>query len=64
MDKELEESLELLELFFDHNKAKIYEWLTSPIPLLGDLRPIDMINSGNGKKLLRFIKLAKQENGW
>lgn len=45
----------LLRDFFE-DEEKIYIWLTTNNPLLGNVKPLDMIHNGRGKKLLLFIQ--------
>lgn len=51
----------LLDNFFK-NPVKSDLWLRTKIPLLGNVRPWDMIEVGREDKLLKFIKNRLEEN--
>lgn len=42
--------------FFDNDQQRIYLWLTTENPSLGNVTPFDMIKLGREKKLLEFIE--------
>lgn len=48
--------------FFKNDREKADLWFNLCNPLLGDLKPIDMINVGRGKKLLQFIEGQLSQN--
>lgn len=55
----------LLNLVAGHFKGdllKTDQWFTTPNPLLGDMRPRDMIRVGRYKKLFKFVLNALAEN--
>lgn len=45
-----------LKKYFKNDEDKIEAWLTSSNPLLGEIRPRDMLESGRGAKLLKFME--------
>lgn len=53
---------QLLARFFRWDMGKVNDWLNFPNPLLGDIRPITMIELGREEKLLRFIETQLSEN--
>lgn len=59
--KETRLILALLDNFFK-NPGKTDLWLRTKNPLLGDLKPLDMIKAGKEKRLLNFIKNSLREN--
>ena len=52
-----------LDVFFKGNFEKTDTWLRTKNSLLGNVRPWDMIEAGQEKKLLAFVnnKLAKKK---
>ena len=50
--------------FFKGNEKKAGTWMVTKNPLLGNVSPLTMINNGRQEKLFKFIKAAKDENGW
>lgn len=42
-------------------QEKALTWFKTPNPLLGDVRPIDMIRSGRGEKLCKWIDQTIRE---
>src|SRR3989338_1805445 len=69
MPKDLSERLTewatLLNLVAGHFKGdtvKTMQWFTTPNPLLGDIRPRDMIRIGRYRKLIKFVLNALAEN--
>lgn len=54
---------QLVEEFFEGNEEKTRLWWITPNPLLGGLRPTDMLKTSRGeKKLERFIRNSMDEN--
>lgn len=47
--------------FFNGDLNKVNKWLNTENPMLGGIKPSDMILLGRGEKLLRFIKTAITE---
>ena len=59
--------LSLIKPFFTEHYGKAGDdraelWLEMPNPLLGGLRPIDMIKQGRTAKLKKFIETCLREN--
>jgi len=54
--------LAMLDVFFSGKFKKTDTWIRTKNPLLGDVRPWDMIKAGREKKLLTFIRNAMDEN--
>ena len=52
----------MLDVFFNGNFKKTYTWIRTKNPLLGGVRPWDMIDKGREKKLFKFVKNAIEEN--
>lgn len=50
-----------LHCFFQ-DASKVNFWLHITNPMLGDVKPIDMINGGRGKKLLKWIESCLDGN--
>lgn len=50
------ETIILLHVYFD-NYEKIYLWLNTENPNLGNIKPIHMIFGDRGNKLISFIKV-------
>jgi uncharacterized protein (DUF2384 family) len=48
------------DFFKDWEKSKA--WFKHENPLLGNMRPVDMIKQGRSEKLLKFIKTSLEEN--
>jgi uncharacterized protein (DUF2384 family) len=46
-----------IESFFE-SREKAATWFNTPNPVLGNVRPIEMIRIGRADKLLRFIEGA------
>lgn len=47
--------------FFEGDLDKIIHWFALPNPMLGNVRPIDMIDIGRTEKLWKFIKSAEAD---
>lgn len=58
---ELIESVTLVTLFFKDRK-KVQLWFDTSNPLLGGLRPIDLVSIRRPGKLLKFVKTMLAEN--
>ena len=59
--KDWADAFSLVHGFFEStDKASL--WMFSPNHLLGDVIPADMIFSGRGKKLVKFIETQLDEN--
>lgn len=52
----------MLDVFFDGKFEITNKWLRCPNPLLGNVRPWDMIEVGRHEKLLKFVKDRIAEN--
>lgn len=63
-DEEFFVCFELVSKFFKDDEKKIVKWFFVENPLLGNVRPIEMVMIGRTKKLLAFINNAKDEGGW
>ena len=48
-------------IFFKSFK-RAYRWFTTQIPLLGHIKPVDMIKMGRAAKLRKFIEINLSEN--
>lgn len=53
----------LVQRHFKHNKKKSDKWMNESNPLLGNVSPVEMIQAGRAKKLLKFIINQIEENG-
>jgi len=51
-----------LHCYFNDYK-KIVEWLKTPIPILGNIKPAILMENNNASKLLEFIDDALDNNG-
>lgn len=51
-----------LDVFFKGDFNKTDDWLRTPNPLLGKIRPWDMIEAGRENELLRWINQQMAEN--
>lgn len=51
----------LLYLYF-RDEEKVQLWLDSANPNMGYAVPIELIHRGEGEKVLKFIKAARNEN--
>ena len=63
-DKSAESCFNLTSLFFQKEPYKVYLWFFVENPMLGNIRPIDMIFCGRSEKLLQFIQDQKEAAGW
>ena len=63
-DKSAEDCFNLTSLFFQKEPHKVYLWFFVENPMLGNIRPIDMIFCGRSEKLLQFIQDQKEAAGW
>lgn len=59
--QQYDEAVVLIKDFFD-NSEKCDLWMNTENPLLGKIKPIDMIKIGKGENLLSFIKTSISEN--
>ena len=65
LHERIQEWATLLNLVAGHFRGdaqKTALWFTTPNPLLGNVRPKDMIRFGRYKKLLKFVMNALAEN--
>lgn len=53
----------LLMSHFSNDESKVAVWLDEVNPILGNQRPIEMIQVGRSQKLLDFIEVSIMENG-
>jgi hypothetical protein len=53
---ELQECRAIVNRFFDGDAEKIKAWWYTPNPLLGDVKPAEMVGRGREEKLLKVIK--------
>ena len=56
------EIIEIVDGFFEGDYNKGIDWFTTENPLLGGVRPTDMVISGRVEKLYRFVKEADSLN--
>lgn len=49
-------------LGFFKDQEKVYLWFNTKNPLLGGIKPLDMIRQGRSEKLLKFIQAMLREN--
>lgn len=61
-NKTVECIISALDVFFNGNFKKTDLWLRTKNPLLGNVRPWDMIEAGREKKLLKFINNQLSQN--
>ena len=54
--------LAMLDVFFEGKFKKTDTWIRTSNPLLGGIRPWDMIEMGREQKLYKFVKNAIEEN--
>ena len=52
----------MLDVFFNGNFKKTDTWIRTKNPLLGGLRPWDMLEMGRERKLYKFVMNAIEEN--
>ena len=65
LDERIREWANLLNLVAEHfqgDKQKTILWFSIPNPMLGNVKPRDMIRFGRYKKLLKFIVNSISEN--
>lgn len=62
--KQINETLKLLKIFYKDAPSKVGLWLESENPMLGNIKPIEMILMGRGEKLIKYIKDHREMNGW
>jgi hypothetical protein len=60
--KTVDRIMGLLQEFFKDSPGKLGLWLSTPNPMLGNIKPFHMILWGREKKLLKFIESAIDEN--
>lgn len=58
----ISESEKLVNDFFKEEPYKAQLWWNTKNPMLGNIRPIDMIKCGREKKLYQFIKSRIEQN--
>lgn len=54
--------LDLLDNYFQGNTEKVLNWMTTPNPLLGEIKPIVFWWRGRGSKVRRLIESLLEEN--
>lgn len=54
--------LDRLELFFNGDMRKVHEWLGTPNPGLGNIRPIMLVDGLRIKKLWNFVYSSVGDN--
>jgi uncharacterized protein (DUF2384 family) len=54
--REFNQALDTLKTHFDGSYERARAFLETPHPAIKDLAPIEMIRSGRGHKLLRWMK--------
>jgi uncharacterized protein (DUF2384 family) len=57
-----EDEITVLVYGFFKEVPKTIQWLATPNPLLGMVRPIEMIRAGRGDRVLGFVKYQLGEN--
>lgn len=60
--KAADKILKDLKKFFNYDENKVRRWFATPNPLLGNMMPLQMLNSGKIQKLLYFIDAMLDEN--
>ena len=60
----LEEIVQLLSEYFEGDSDKVKLWMETESVQFGGISPLSMIAAMRGDKVLKFIKHAKEENGW
>jgi hypothetical protein len=61
-ESNIKEIVGLLAEFFENDDTKIITWLNMRNYGLGDISPASLIKVGRSKKVLQFIKAAKDES--
>jgi len=56
------ECVSLVREFFKGDAAKVEAWLLARNPLLGNVTPMDLIETGRAQRLLTFIRIRLFEN--
>lgn len=56
------ECIRLVRSFFDGDRSKTRLWFTTPNPMLGGIKPNDLLGLGRHDKLLKFIRAQLAEN--
>ena len=54
----------LLAEFFNGDEDKVKFWLNTKNPSFGYISPNNLIARGRIDKVIEFIQMAKEENGW
>lgn len=57
-----EAAIALVHAHFEGDNAKALDWFCTVNPLLGDIKPTDMMHFGRSKKLFWFIVDQMEEN--
>lgn len=57
-----ESILKKIKDFFDGDIDKATTWMLTPNPVLGGIKPVDMILLGREDKLLKYIDFQISEN--
>lgn len=57
-----QEAFDLIKEYFNDDSRKAIDWFHEINPLLGGIRPIEMIHNGRSDKLLKFIRSQLDEN--
>ena len=52
----LVECIMIVGSFFRGNSEKTFRWFHTKNPLIGNVRPIEMIEHGRSDRLLKFVK--------
>lgn len=60
----LEEIVQLLSEYFEGDSDKVKLWMETENVQFGGISPLSMIAAMRGDNVLKFIKHAKEENGW
>lgn len=60
--KEIAIVCSLVAEHFDGDALKTHQWFTIPNPMLGGVRPRDMIRLGRYNRLLKFVIEARESN--
>lgn len=56
------ETLKKLLIFFKYDYLKLFNWLNSKNPSLGNVSPLRLIEQCREEKLIKFIENALSEN--
>lgn len=60
-DLRIRKIFQLVSEFFKYDMNKVAIWMETENPLLGNVRPMDMIEFGRDKKLLKFVETQIEE---